>query len=139
MLDYNKRLVEVSVILNHLKKSDYNKIPKEIIEKIERNKDKEYSWDYDEKKDLKNQNVSNDTIAILSYLNMQYLLNQEQKEFMQGIFNENQIEADNIKREKYNPDKIFNKKVRNQELIKYKKYNFIQKIFIKIKKIFKIK
>lgn len=139
MLDYNKRLVEVSVILNHLKKSDYDKIPKEIIEKIEKNKDKEYSWNYDETKDLKNQNVSNDTIAILSYLNMQYLLNQEQKEFMQGIFNENQIEADNIKREKYNPDNIFNNKVKNQELIKHKKYNFIQKIFLKIKRLLKIK
>ena len=34
MVEYNKRLVEVSVILNHLKKSDYNKIPKEIIEHI---------------------------------------------------------------------------------------------------------
>ena len=28
VVDYNKRLVEVSVILNHLTKSDYNKIPR---------------------------------------------------------------------------------------------------------------
>ena len=39
MIEYNKRLVEVSIILNHLKKSDYDKIPKEVIDRIERNKD----------------------------------------------------------------------------------------------------
>lgn len=82
-IDYNKRLVEVSIILNHLKKSDYDKIPKEVIDIIEKNKDKEYIWKYDETKDLKNQNVSKDTIAILSYINMQYLLNEEQKKFAQ--------------------------------------------------------
>lgn len=36
MIEYNKRLVEVSVILNHLNKSDYDKIPKEVIDRIEK-------------------------------------------------------------------------------------------------------
>ena len=45
------------------------------------NKDKEYFWKYDEKKPLKEQDVSRDTIAFLSYLNMEYLLNEKQKGF----------------------------------------------------------
>ena len=147
MIDYNKRLVEVSTILNHLNKSDYDKIPKEIIETIERNKDIEYVWNYDETKDLKNQNVSKDTIAILSYINMQYLLNEEQKIAVQEIFNENQKKIENIKKEKYNADNLFKNK-RNeknevkketQALVAYKERNFIEKLFDKIKSILKIK
>ena len=102
MVDYNKRLVEVSVILNHLTKSDYNKIPREVIDTIENNKDREYTWNYDETKDLKEQNVNRDTIAIVSYINMRYLLNEKQKKYVQEILKENQIKIEEIKEQKYN-------------------------------------
>ncbi len=148
MIEYNKRLVEVSVILNHLNKSDYDKIPKEVIDRIEKNKDIEYVWNYDETKDLKKQNVSQDTIAILSYINMQYLLNEDQRKFVQEIFNENQRKADNIKKEKYNPDDIFKKKNEIQEVIKQNEETrmivvgeekWYKKIFNIIKNLFKRK
>ena len=74
MVDYAKRLVEVDEILNYLPINDYNKIPVDIINVIEDNKDKNYEWHYDETKKLKEQNVPNETIAILSYINMEYLL-----------------------------------------------------------------
>ena len=70
MVDYAKRLVEVDEILNYLPIDDYNKIPVDIINVIEDNKDKNYEWHYDETKKLKEQNVPNETIAILSYINM---------------------------------------------------------------------
>lgn len=50
MIDYNKRLVEVDEILNHLSKEDYNKIPEIIKKSINDNKDKEYFWKYDTNK-----------------------------------------------------------------------------------------
>lgn len=136
MIDYNKRLVEVSVILNHLKKSDYNKIPKEVIDRIEKNKDKEYIWNYDETKELKNQNVSKDTVAILSYINMQYLLNKEQRKFVQEIFNENQKKLENVKKEKYNLDNLFKNKESNLETSKTRELSSIKykkSVFTKIK------
>jgi len=85
VIDYDKRLVEVSVILNHLNKNDYDKIPKELIECIEKNKNKDYIWKYDETKELKDQNISKDTIAILTFINMKYLLNEEQKRYIQEL------------------------------------------------------
>ena len=147
MIEYNKRLVEVSVILKHLNKNEYDKIPKELIDRIEKNKDLEYIWNYDETKDLKNQNVSKDTIAILSYINMQYLLNEDQKKFVQEIFSENQKKIENIKKEKYDTDNLFkNKKVEDTEvkeethaLVEYKEKTFIQKVWDKIKSVFKRK
>ena len=145
MIEYNKRLVEVSVILKHLNKNEYDKIPKELIDRIEKNKDLEYIWNYNETKDLKNQNVSKDTIAILSYINMQYLLNEDQKKFVQEIFSENQKEIENIKKEKYDTDNLFkNKKVEGTKvqeevhaLVEYKEKKLIQKVWDKIKSLLK--
>jgi hypothetical protein len=146
LIDYNKRLVEVDVILNHLKESDYNKIPKKIIEIIKQNKDKEYIWNYDETKELKEQNVSKDTFAIVSYINTNYLLNEQQKNFVEKLYKYNQQKLNNIKKEKYNVDNIFNKKnevtvkgdivtKENMQMLEYKE-SFFRKIINKILKFF---
>lgn len=140
MVDYNKRLVEVSVILNHLTKSDYNKIPREVIDIIENNKDKEYTWIYDETKDLKDQNLNRDTIAIVSYINMRYLLNEKQKKYVKEILKVNQTKIEEIKEKKYSSDSLFKDKKEktvinnvNISLIEYKEKNFIQRLLEKIK------
>ena len=85
MIDFSKRFVEVDEILKHLSEADYNKIPTNVINYIKSNKDKTYTWKYDTSKKLKDQNVSDDTIAILSYLNIEYLLNPKQQEFMRKL------------------------------------------------------
>lgn len=85
MIDFSKRFVEVDEILKYLSEADYNKIPTNLINYIKNNKDNSYTWKYDTSKKLKDQNVSDDTIAILSYLNMEYLLNPEQQEFMRKL------------------------------------------------------
>lgn len=83
MKDFEKRLVEVDVVLDHLSDIDYQKIPEDIIDAIKSNKDPNYKWVYDEAKELKDQDLSRDTIAILSYLNMEYLLNENQRKEME--------------------------------------------------------
>lgn len=85
MIDFSKRFVEVDEILNYLSEVDYKKIPTNIIDYIKSKKDNTYTWRYDITKKLKDQNVSDDTIAILSYLNMEYLLNNEQRELMKKL------------------------------------------------------
>lgn len=113
MINYNKRLVEVDEILKHLPKNDYEKIPKEIKDVIRENKDKEYQWKYDEKKKLKEQNVNDDTIAILSYINMEYLLNKEQKAFVEKLHqinDQNHIKKEVFTETKYDNKELFTKK-----------------------------
>lgn len=85
MIDYNKRLVEVDEILSYLSEEELLRIPEDVRKIIKENKDKDYIWKFDETKELKDQGLSRDTIIILSYLNMQYLLNEEQKILMQQI------------------------------------------------------
>lgn len=139
MIEYNKRLVEVDEILKHLSQRDYNKIPKEIKEAIVDNKDKEYKWQYDATKKLKEQDVPDDTIAILSYINMEYLLNEEQKKFVESLHKRN--EKNTINNTNYNADIFYNKsnKTTNvcQELVVEKnKQNFWQKLNNFIRKLF---
>jgi len=148
VIDYNKRLVEVDEILNYLSEEDLLKIPQEIKQAIKEAKDKEYIWKYDENKPLKDQNVSRDTIVILSYLNMEYLLNDEQKQLMGQIhkLNEKNFEQENAAqykeelfkndRQKEKNDEIYS--AQKKELIKYEE-KFYKKIINKLKSFFNIK
>lgn len=137
MVELNKRLVEVDAVLEHLSRSDYEKIPEELIEAIKQNKDAEYVWIYDETKELKDQNLSRDTISILSYINMKFLLNEKQRNYVQQIFNKNEQKLNEEKMKKYSPNEIFSKKNNdnNTSIIVFKKENWYDKIFNKIKKI----
>lgn len=89
-MEYKKCLVEVSEVLSHLREEDLNKIPLDVRTAIKENKDKKYIWKYNETKDLTEQDLDRKSIAILSYLNMEYLVNKEQKELLKEMhrFNE---------------------------------------------------
>ena len=118
MVDLNKRLVEVDEILNYLSDEEYAKIPKDIINAIKENKDKYYVWKYDESRELKDQDLNRDTIVILSYLNMEYLLSQEQKELMEEIHKANEKENDKYKAEQHGIESLFNNKEKKETNIK---------------------
>lgn len=144
MIDVAKRFVEVDEVLKYLNVDELKKIPEEIRQMIKANKDKDYIWKYDETKKLKNQNLSRDTFAFLSYLNMEYLLNEEQKKLMNQIHMENERKEEEIKSEKYKTDDLFKKntnKIETQnrqvelEMLEYKE-NFLKRIINKIKKFF---
>lgn len=145
MIDYNKRLVEVDEVLKYLSEEDLSKIPEDIRQLIKDNKDKEYEWEYDDTKPLKDQNLNRDTIAFLSYLNMEYLLNEEQKQLMQEIHEFNEKKAEEAKSEKYGVEDLFKKKQENiepkvdiqeQSLVEYKE-TFFKRLLNKIKNFFK--
>ena len=89
-MDHKKCLVQVDEVLNHLGEDDLNKIPFDIRNSIKKNKDKNYTWEYDKTKELCAQDLDRKSIAILSYLNMEYLVNKEQKELLKEMhrFNE---------------------------------------------------
>lgn len=145
MIDLNKRLVEVNEILNYLPEDDLMKIPENIRNTIKENMDKNYTWIYDYSKHLKDQNLNRDTIIILSYLNTEYLLNNEQKQLMKEIHKLNELKAEEVKRKKYDAENLFKTKETEQKdlkefeqeqaIIEYKE-NFFTKMISKIKNFF---
>ena len=149
MKEMNKRLCEVEYILSKLEKSYQEKIPKEIWQFINENKDKTYIYNCDDNKKLIDNNIHIDTIAILTYINIQYLLNEEQKKLINNkLLNDNSIFENNM-REKYNPDNLFkNQKnevlnyansdtTKEKAIIAYNEKSFLQKLFDKIKNLFR--
>ena len=144
-MEYEKCLVELDEILMYLDDEEKKNIPYEIRNAIHEKKDKNYKWSYDESKPLNEQNINRKTIAMLSYLNMEYLLNEEQKKLMEELhrFNENKIEKEKL--EKYNLDNIFknNKKIDKKEEVVaisvLEKKKWYEKIFLFIKNILKKK
>ena len=84
---------------------------------------------------------------MLSYLNMEYLLNEEQKEFMQNLHKLNEQKLEKEKQEKYNPDNLFKNRTsdiiqeketinENVAMVEYKESVF-KKFLNKIKMLFR--
>ena len=111
-MDISKRLTEVDEILNYLSAEELNKIPEDIRAIIYENKDSEDVWTYDVSKTLQEQDVLAETISILSYLNTEYLLNDNQKEIMSQIYAIADKEIEKRKSKEYSPD-FLNKKNTN--------------------------
>lgn len=112
-MEDSKCLVQLHELIKHLQLEDLNKIPFEIRQAINEKKDKEYVWSYDESKILNEQTLDRKTIFMLSYLNMKYLLNDEQRLVMENIHYFNEIKLEQSKRKKYNPDGVFSDKKNN--------------------------
>lgn len=106
-MEYTKCLVEVDEILRHLKEEDLEKVPVDILEAIKESKDKEYTFKYDETKSLKEQDISRDTIAILSYINTEYLLSENQRKIMEEFHKLNDIKKES---DKIGNDNVFKTK-----------------------------
>lgn len=134
---------EICEIFRYISKEELNKIPSDIIEYYEKNKDETYEFKYDSSKTLIEQNVSRNTSALIIYLFNTYFATSDEKEKINNIleYNENKYQIE--LRGKYNPDKIFEnrkkEKIEQEEstdLIQYKE-NLITSILNKIKQLFK--
>ena len=145
-MEYKKCLVELDEILNMLSKEDLDKIPNDIKEAIKEQKDTNYIWNYDSTKSLSNQKLDRQTVAMLAYINMQYLVNSEQKALLEDMhkFNEQKLEKE--KAEKYNSEELFKERNntnteqnKNVMMIEIKKEKWYKRFFSNIIKLFKRK
>ena len=87
-------LVEVDSVLYHLDPNELKKILAEVRDAINEFKSLEYVWFYDESKPLLEQNLRRESIAMLSYLNTEYLLDEEQRKLMDQIHIVNEYKRD---------------------------------------------
>lgn len=140
MEDLNKRLVEVEYILKKLDDEYIKKIPQEIWGYIEENKDKNYVFYYDDSKTLIEQKLNIDTISILTYINMEYLLEEEQKKEMIEFLRKDEAIAEKEKARRYNPNELFKNKENNKEvvaLVEVKNEKWYEKLFTFFRNMFR--
>lgn len=137
-IELSNRFSEVYEILRYLSKDNFNKIPKEIIEYINENRNKEYIWNIDKSKKLYEHDLDENTIAILAYINMEYLVNKDQKQYLKKLYLHNDVKYEK-NTNKIKIKEIFPKKevIPPKELMKCKKESFFQKLVQKLKKLLK--
>lgn len=139
---------EVCTILNMLEDEYKERVPKNVMDFFEEERDKEYNPIIDVNIPLEKQNLKRKTLVLLAILNLNYWCDsEEEKQEILDSFAKNE-ELKRIKEkeltENYNINNLFNK-IENTEnktevsLIEYKEQNFIQKIISKIKSLFRRK
>ena len=141
---YEIAFSEVYEILQYLDKDEYKKIPQELIETIKNNRDKDYLYNIDSEKKLKEQKMLPETKAILFNIFRDYLCTEAQKETIKNwqIDDLNKIEKE--KKLKYDVDLFKDNRnnhndlsvINNTQLIEVKEKSIWKKFFNKIKAIF---
>lgn len=144
IINYKKALVEVDAVLSCLDYNEYKKIPTNIINAIENNKDEEYMYEYDEELEYEDWSLMPETKAILYNIFKQYLATEEQRKYLQQKerLENYKIESEKIK--KYNSENLFKKEKEvkkveqeeNNELI-VKRDSRFKRILEKLKSIFR--
>lgn len=140
--DDNIMYAELSEILKMMEPEEVNKIPKKLLEVIEKEKSNTYIPNYSSKIELNSQNIKKETLAMLALLYINYWCEDEneKKEYLKLIEkNEQKYQVELNK--KTDITKFFEseKKERTQEqsLTVVENKNLITKIIEKIKKLWK--
>lgn len=139
---------EIYEILKIFPSELVNKVPKDKIDFFYKNMDNNYEYNI-LKETFDGQTMLEETAAILTILFRDYWSNKEQKEKLINFTKNAQSIVEKEDREKYNPDNIFKKRNREDEikentiqnevaLVEYKESVF-KKFINKIKSILKIK
>lgn len=144
---YANAYTEVYEILSCLNNEEYLKIPEELIEVFEENRNLEYEYEINDEQDLSKQPILKETKAILLNIFRDYLATPEQSQKIKKWLQEDRVYLEKQKQEKYNSNVFENnkkyEKINNEESktilpIEIKKQSIFYRIINKLKSFFKI-
>lgn len=133
---------ELSEILKMMEPEEVNKIPKKLLEVIEKEKSNTYIPNYDSKIELNSQNIKKETLAMLALLYINYWCEDEneKKEYLK-LIEENEQKYQVELNKKTDITKFFEsekkERIQEQSLTVVENKNLITKIIEKIKKLWK--
>ncbi len=145
-LTYSNVATELLEIFKYLEKTIKEKIPVDLEQKLFELRNESYVFEIDKTKSLDDQNILPETRQILSMIYLKYCCSEEESTNILNIKKSKDLEIENIKREKYSVDNIFDSKENieiqeeptNTEMIVYDETTSIyQKIIQKIKSFWK--
>ena len=143
--NYPKAYKEVIEILKYVPEESVNKIPQTVLDTFKAKMDKEYSFIVDINKSFEEQELLEETKAILANIFRDYWATTYQKEKIEAKEEYDKQKIEKLKQEKYNPNNIF--KTREMQIddknisnlpMEVKQEKFYQKIINWLKKIFNI-
>ena len=148
--NYPKAYKEVIEILKYVPQESINKIPQTMLDTFEAKMDKKYDFKIDINKSFEEQDLLDETKAILANIFRDYWATPYQKERIEAKEKYDRKKIEEEKKAKYNPDDIFNNKKKetvqekivesniNNLPIEVKKEKFYEKIITFFKRLFHI-
>jgi len=136
---------EVDEFLSLLGEEQINKVPKQLRELFREEKDHNYTKNINPNTPIKDQNLMEETLAIIALLNLEYWCEDEQeKARLRKIYSNNEKAYNEVFQIAFDPNKIFNKQSETADsyskeetnVIPYKE-SFIKKIINKIINMFR--
>lgn len=107
---YPEVATELIEIFKFIEEPVLEKIPEKLKEELQKIANKEHKFEIDKTKKLKEQNILPGTKQALSGIFIKYCCRKEDGEEILVACKENDMRIEKEKREKYNPDTIFQKK-----------------------------
>ena len=144
---YPNAYTEVYEILSCLNNEEYLKIPEELIEVFEENRNLEYEYEINDEQDLSKQPMLKESKAILLNLFRDYLATPEQNQKIKQWLQADRVYLENQKQKQYNNNVFENnkkyEKINNEESktilpVVIKKQSIFYRIINKLKSFFKI-
>lgn len=127
--------IEVNSVLHKMSISETSKIPKDIIEMINK-KANNQKISIDSNKELEEQ-ISNEALSILTYIVLKYIVKEEQRNQLKASLIQNQIKHEEKQPPIKDVKEIFKNKEITKDLVIIKKEGFVKRIIKKIIMFFK--
>lgn len=105
--NYRKALVEVEAVINSLNEDEYKKIPQNLINQINENKDNNYIYEYNKELSLDDWIFMPETKALLYNILKRYLFTDKQKCILADRERLQALQIEKEKSQKYNMEDIF--------------------------------
>ncbi len=137
--EYSEAISEVLDILQNSDESIVKRIPRKLIEFLEKNKSSTYIPNLDHNKTINEMDLKDKTRDIITMIYLEYLCDTDEKKDIKKVLIRNEEIHQEELRNKYNPDNIF-KKVDTAEKMSTKDFQMIvykEPFYIKIVKYFK--
>lgn len=145
-IEFSESISETLDILNHMGKNYTERIPKKLIDFLEKNKLDDYVSGLDHSKRLKEMNLKENTKDILAAIYIDYWCTPEQREVYKKVLIENERKHQEELKEKHNIDNVFKEKTqiiveqeesKEEKSLVLKKESFLKRLIKKIKEILK--
>lgn len=117
-VNYIKAYTEFNCLLEYLPQLYIDRLPKKLVELIQKQSNEQYNINIDTNKSLLEQNFSKKTKDLIAVIKYNYWSTEEEKQQLKQTFYDNEKKYQIELLEKYNPNDIFKKKETKTEIPK---------------------
>ena len=114
--DYARAYTEVLGMIKYFSSESLDKIPEDVIQMYEENKDENYDFEFDRNRSFEDQEISKLAKILIANIFTDYIATDEEREYLNYKDQKELEKIEEEKRNKYNPNEIFNNRNRKEKI-----------------------